>query len=468
MSAARRLRVLLAAASLAVAPPAARAAQDAAARVAHVVLISIDGLRPVVYRDPQALGLRVPNLVALRDAGTSAERMIPVFPSVTYPAHTTLVTGTRPAEHGIESNFETGLRWYRDASAIRSPTLWDAAQAAGLATAIVTWPVTYGAKVAWLIPEDLTFGAVDRRALVREGSTPGLFDALEARCGPTLIPEFDAPDSAEKTDRMSACFASELIRGQRPALVLVHLLDPDHQEHAHGPDSPEARAAFERSDARVGELRRAVRDAGIADRTVFAIVGDHGFAPVHTAINVNALLLAAGFATLREGRIELAPDLRVSAIGGSASLGLREGGGAERAAQLEAALRREIDRRWRGLVELLPAAELEALGAFPGAALGLVAGEGYMLIAVEAPAAQVPSAAFHLAGMHGYRPELPSMATGFIVSGPGIRRGAVLPFVRQLDVAPTLARLLRVPLESALGQPITAAFAAPAPGAQPK
>src|SRR5262245_5820462 len=457
-----RLLLLLA---LAAASPA-RGASDAAAT--HVVLVSIDGLRPEVYANPKALGLLVPNLVALRDAGASALRMLPVFPSVTYPAHTTMVTGTRPAEHGIASNLETGLVWYRDAAAIRSPTLWDAAEAAGLATAIVTWPVSYGAKVHWLIPENLSFGAADRRALVRDGSTPGLFDELEGRCGRVEIPPFDAPDSAEKTDRMSACFAAELIRTRRPALVLVHLLDPDHEEHAHGPDSPEARAAFERADALVGGLRAALRDAGISDRTVFAVVGDHGFARVHTALNVNALLLAAGFAALRDGKIGPAPDLRVSALGGSAALYLRAGAGAARAKRLEAALRREIDRRYRGLVELLPAAELEAMGAFPGASLALAAGGGYMLGPVEAPDALLPSAACHLEGMHGYRPELPAMATGFLVAGPGIRRGVVLPFVRQLDVAPTLAALLGVPLESALGFPISGALEPPAADAQAK
>lgn len=430
----------------------------------HVVLISIDGLRPEVYRDPKGLGLRAPNLVALRDAGTSAARMVPVFPSVTYPAHTTLVTGTRPAEHGIVSNFETGLVWYHDAAAIHSPTLWDAAEGAGLSTAIVTWPVSYGAKVDWLIPENLSFGVADRRVLVRDGSTPGLFDELEARCGRVEIPDFDAPDSAEKTDRMTACFAAEVIRSRRPELLLVHFLDADHQQHAHGPDSPEARHAFERIDAFVGELRAAVRDAGIADRTVFAIVGDHGFASVHTSVNVNALLLAAGFATLRDGKIAVSPDLRVSALGGSAALYLREGADAVLGRRLEAALRREVDQRWRGLVELLGAQELEAMGAFPGAALGLAAGEGYMLIAVDSPSAVAPTSAFHLEGMHGYRPEMPAMATGFILAGPGIRRGAELPFVRQLDVAPTLAVLLGVPLEAALGLPIPGVLAPAALG----
>ena len=59
----------------------------------HVIMISIDGLRPEIYLEPERVGVSVPNLVKLREQGTSAERMIPVFPSVTYPGHTTLVTG---------------------------------------------------------------------------------------------------------------------------------------------------------------------------------------------------------------------------------------------------------------------------------------------------------------------------------------------------------------------------------------
>src|SRR6188508_2136916 len=98
-------------------------------------MISIDGLRLEVYRDPAAMGISMPNLVALREQGVSAQRMIPVFPSVTYPAHTTLVTGTRPAEHGIVNNFVRGQEWYLNASDIHSQTLWQAAKAAGKTTA---------------------------------------------------------------------------------------------------------------------------------------------------------------------------------------------------------------------------------------------------------------------------------------------------------------------------------------------
>lgn len=437
-------------------------ALGAAHAAPRVVMISIDGLRPEVYLAPDAQGLRMPNLVALRDAGAAAEGMIPVFPSVTYPAHTSLVTGTRPAEHGIVSNFEQGQDWFLDASDIRSPTLWQAVEAAGRKAAIVTWPASYGAEVDALIPENLSFGLKDVRKSLRDGSTPGLFDALEKKCGRVELPAFEAADAGDRLDAVTTCFAAEILRTRKPDLLLVHYLDADHRQHFSGVDSPEARHAFERIDGFVGELRRAVREAGGEGETIFVIVGDHGFVPVHTNVNVNAILLAAGFGALVDGKIVPSPDLRISALGGSASIALRDGAEAALSRRFEQALRAELDRRYAGLVELIPRAELDALGAFPGAAFGLAAAPGYMLIAIDTPLAVLPTGG--LRGMHGHRPTLPGMATGFIAAGPGIRRGLSLPVVRQIDVAPTIAALMGLRLDQAVGLPIPGLFETGAAG----
>src|SRR6187397_2318722 len=76
-----------------------------AARLAdHVILISIDGFRPAMYRDPAREGLNLPTLTALRDAGSFAEGVQVSHPSMTYPSHTSMATGVAPARHGIVSN----------------------------------------------------------------------------------------------------------------------------------------------------------------------------------------------------------------------------------------------------------------------------------------------------------------------------------------------------------------------------
>src|SRR5207244_2714270 len=82
----------------------------------------------------------------------------PVFPSVTYPGHASIVTGVRPARHGIFFNVIWGpidgpSRWYEEAADLRATPLWEIARAGGLTTAAVSWPSTLGARIDWLGPE---------------------------------------------------------------------------------------------------------------------------------------------------------------------------------------------------------------------------------------------------------------------------------------------------------------------------
>src|SRR5450432_1560036 len=69
--------------------------------VTPVVLISIDGLRPDYVLEADRNRLRIPNLRRLLRDGAHATRVAGVLPTVTYPSHTTLVTGVSPARHGI-------------------------------------------------------------------------------------------------------------------------------------------------------------------------------------------------------------------------------------------------------------------------------------------------------------------------------------------------------------------------------
>lgn len=122
------------------------------ARAAPVLLISIDGLRPADVQDAEARGLKVPNLRRFVAEGTYATGVTGVLPTITYPSHTTLITGVSPAKHGIVGNTtydplqinRGGWFWY--ASDDKARTLWDAAHEAGLTTGNVHWPVSVGAK----------------------------------------------------------------------------------------------------------------------------------------------------------------------------------------------------------------------------------------------------------------------------------------------------------------------------------
>lgn len=418
----------------------------------HVVMISIDGLRPEIYLDPERVGVKVPNLVQLREQGTSAERMIPVFPSVTYPGHTTLVTGVYPAAHGISNNFKSGAEWYLYSADIKAKTLWQAAREKGLTTAIVTWPASYGAEVNYLIPENLSFNVKDVPQLIRSGATPGLFEHLQSKSGPVEVASFEKAEAGEQLDRMTGQFAAEVLREYKPHLLLTHFLDADHRQHFSGPTSADANHAFELIDQQIGALRQAAQDAGILDATTFVIVGDHGFVSVHTSINVNGLLAATGYGKVAADGSFSSPGVIATPIGGAAAFYLERPDDTKLAARLSVSFRAEIQQRYAGLVEFVARDQLDQMGAFPGAVFALAAKEGYMFTAAPNTTPLVPSGA--LKGMHGYLPAMPEMATGFIMSGAGVRTGLRVPLVRMLDVAPTVAALLGVELQGAAGLPI--------------
>src|SRR5215470_10588500 len=121
----------------------------------RVVVVSIDGLMPDAYVHPDAHGLAVPTLRKLVARGMYATGVEGVFPTVTYPSHTTMATGVPPGVHGIVTNkpadpLDTnmgGWRWYSED--IKVQTLWDAVEAQHRKAALVVWPVAVGAKASF-------------------------------------------------------------------------------------------------------------------------------------------------------------------------------------------------------------------------------------------------------------------------------------------------------------------------------
>jgi predicted AlkP superfamily pyrophosphatase or phosphodiesterase len=243
-----------------------------------LLMISIDGLRPDYINAADARGLKVPNLRRFLKDGTYAEGVVGVVPTVTYPSHTTLVTGVWPAKHGIfanttfdplQKNFQ-GWYWYGED--IRVPTLWDAAAQAGRTTASIQWPVTVGARVTWNIPEFWRAGTPDDSKLLRAVSTPGLVAEAKAEIGEYRGGIDNAPESDETRGR----YAQWILERKHPGLLLLHLAALDHIQHETGPFSSESIVILERLDAVIGSLRDTAERLAPGHALV-AIVSDHGF-----------------------------------------------------------------------------------------------------------------------------------------------------------------------------------------------
>jgi predicted AlkP superfamily pyrophosphatase or phosphodiesterase len=213
-------------------------------------------MKPDYVLEADKHGLKIPNLRYMVKEGAYAEGVVGVVPTVTYPSHTTMITGVWPDKHGIYANttFDPEQKnqqgWYWYSEDIKAPTLWDAARAAGLATASVNWPVSVGAKVNYLIPEIWRAGTEEDHKLLRALATPEMLTALEKELGPYAEPL----GSDLASDRLRTKFAIAILHKYKPKFITVHLSSLDHIEHETDPFSPEANTLLEGMDELLGQL----------------------------------------------------------------------------------------------------------------------------------------------------------------------------------------------------------------------
>jgi predicted AlkP superfamily phosphohydrolase/phosphomutase len=215
-------------------------------------------------------------------------------------------------------------------------------------------------------------------------------------------------------------------------------------------------------------------DAFDLDRTTVLMVGDHGMAPIHSEVYVNTILEQAGLLTLDSQNYVVLEQTKAFGIasGGAVHIYInlvgREKGGGTVTADEYPTIQEQIIELFRNVVDpvsgeavfqrVLPRSELAAIGldhpnsgdvfaqAIPGYQLSGWRGNDYVFAPAE----------FY--GQHGYDSSLPEMHAIFIAAGAGIpETGAIIPPVRVVDYAPTIARLLSFdPAPNVQGSPIPA------------
>jgi predicted AlkP superfamily pyrophosphatase or phosphodiesterase len=430
------------------------------AGAAPVVLISVDGMLPAYYLEPDRLGLSVPTLRALVREGAFALGATSVMPSVTFPAHTTMITGVSPNRHGIRTNAifdpdgSLGGGWHFYYDDIQVPTLFGKAREAGLRTAAVTWPVTAGAPVDMNLPDmyptPTLREAKNLVALARTGMQGSVFA--------DLLP---APEALiHLKDDVRTKVAVRFVR-EKPDFLAVHFLELDEAQHTFGPRSTEALATVERLDGALAAVFAELRAAGRWEETTVVLVSDHGFLPVKFEVRLGVLLRTLGLSQVdAQGKLVSWRALS-TASGGTAAIYLHPQATGDDRRKVDDAVRLLLGNPAYGISRAFRGAELGATGGFAGAYVVLEAAPGYML--VRGPdTGEVVAPSTNFAGTHGFDPRRPEMRAAFVMRGPRVRAGKSLGLVRLLDVAPTIARILGVELGKTEGKVLGEAFEATA------
>lgn len=214
-----------------------------------IILISSDG-----FRWGYNFKTHTPNIDRLRLNGTEAETgMIPVYPTLTFPNHYSIVTGLYPAWHGVIANFFSdpdpnssekfnmgnhNPKWW-----LGEP-IWETVVKNGLHAATYFWPGSEVVKGPWKCPQPF--------CPFYNGSVP-----FEERVD-AILGYVDLPTET------------------RPSLVTLYFEDPDETGHETGPDSPQITEAVSRIDSMIGRLLDGLEKRGILEDVTIMMVGDHG------------------------------------------------------------------------------------------------------------------------------------------------------------------------------------------------
>ena len=421
-----------------------------AARAEPVLLISIDGLRPGDVLEADKRGLSIPNLRRFVKEGVHATGVTGVLPTLTYPSHTTLMTGVSPAKHGIVANnsFDPmGMNqggWYWYAQDVKTPMLWEAATKAGLSTGNVHWPVSVAARgVTWNLPQIWRTGHQDDARLLDALATPGLKAQLEARVGEPYAMGIDESLAA---DQNRTQFARALIDAHKPDFLTVYFAALDHEEHASAPGSPAAKAVLEKIDALVGDLVAAERQAH--PDAVIALVSDHGFEATHSALNLYRPFIDAGLITLgSDGKV--ASWLAMPWIaGGSAAIMLARPDDAGLKARVKTLLDRLAANPANGIDQIVDHDRLVSMGGNPQASFAVNLKPGFVTDIFRGAAAPVTGPS-PVKGMHGYFPSPAALDATLLLLGEGIPAGKDLGRIDMRAIAPTLAKIMGADLPTA-------------------
>ncbi len=359
-----------------------------------VVMISMDGTRPADL----AAG-RLPSLSGMAERGAIAERLLPSFPSNTFPNHVTLVTGVAPERHGIVDNTfvdpERGLFQKQDIpNWIDVEPIWSILSRAGILSASFYW---VGSEGDW-----------------PGGEGPRYWKPFSSRTSET-----------KKVEQILAWL--DLPEPERPRLITSWFHGADHESHDHGPDSDEVVRSLKVQDRALQVLLDGITERRLWESMTLLVRSDHGMMVPERRVDLAARLEAAGI------------EARVIGIGGFASVRV----GAEDAGEA---------------VRIARALGLAAWKRAEAPAELRVANPRFGPVVATAPrGTAIVYTGLVLTGFHGHAPDVPEMAAILVAVGRGVAPGTRLPEIRNVDVAPTVLRLLGVAVPDWMeGRPILA------------
>ncbi len=255
--------------------------------MSRAIVISIDSL---FTSDIEHIK-KLKNFKKILDESSIVKNINCIYPTLTYPCHTSIITGVYPDKHKISHNekFQPHSQnpdWYWYSKDIAVDSVIDIAKRNNLKTSTVLWPVTGGCSADYNIAEIWTKTKEENPIEVfKNSSTKELME--------TIYPKYSHIiqwNTEPHLDEFGVCCAEDIITTYKPDLMFIHLAYLDHTRHGFGLFNEEVEKAFDKYDEWIGRLINSLEKAGVYEETNFIILGDHGQIGVKNLISPNVIL----------------------------------------------------------------------------------------------------------------------------------------------------------------------------------
>ena len=424
----------------------------------RMVIISMDAL---VYEDLELLNT-MPNFSKFLKRASGVKRMRSVYPTVTYPAHASIVTGRTPGSHGIVNNEilrpgESNVPWQWFRNAMHGSDLFDAAKAAGKTTAGVFWPVTgnhpsidYLVAEYWPQSESETICEAFRYA----GSSEEVIQAaVEPYANGVRLRQHPS------TDHFIVYSACQIIRSFKPELLAIHPANIDAYRHEAGLFNHKVNQALYESDAWLGQLMDAAMHAGVYDQTNFVVLSDHGQLDIKRVIHINTIFQKAGLIQTDEEGRALHWDAYCHSAGMSAQIYLSNPGDKQLEQKVYTLLTSMAEEGIYGISQVLTTHEARQREGLYGDFSFVIETDGYTSFGGNLAGSLISAADnsdYRLGrATHGYLPDKGPQPV-LLAAGPAFKEGIMLESGSIMDNAPTLARAMGISFPKCDGQVLNA------------
>jgi predicted AlkP superfamily pyrophosphatase or phosphodiesterase len=377
-----------------------------------VLLISFDGFRHD-YIDKHDLK----NFKAFRANGVSAEGLIPCYPSLTFPNHYSIVTGMRPANHGLVDNS------FYDSAFNISYTIGN--------MAAVSDGRFYGGKPLW--------------TLAREAGmkTASFFWVGSEIADPSRRPDITVPYDGKvsfktRIDSVLAWLGRK--DRERPRFISLYFSEPDHESHETGPNSPENIRVLQTMDSLLGYLSQGLKKIGAPVNTI--LVSDHGMSELVMADETFVFVDELYDVGSKKVRTVVSSTLAHLYIDDKKTLD-----------SMYTLLKGKEDRfkvyRRNELPKQLQYGRHYRIGD-----LVMMANPAHNIRRSDRKTYMQRGKPGAFFGVHGFDPTMVADMRGlFLAQGPNLRKGEKLGLVRNIDIYPLVVRILGLKLPPIDGDP---------------